>query len=766
MSERIVLKKKSLIAKFEGYQGYSAFRFLYDEDPVVGSWGGVPGFMSEWHPDCDPDCLVTLDFQNDGRDELVVAYDGDPYLYLHFAENYVWKHYRLNPSLGEGSEVAMLLAGDFDGDGRDELLVRLKNNAKAFLFDIESNILFLGYHRVQLAEIDNAFPSDGTVRWVITGDFDGDGADEFLVCYSDSKNIKGWKYNASSGNVSSLPTLNVPSLLLGNAGDGLKWFAADLDGDGKTEVGFQGGKTVVHHIHSDPWIYTENTPDNTLHVFRLNGSSWEAGDVLTLDDVPRFLVTGDFNADGIDELAVNTKANDHFRLYQLIRGQSAIMWDSPSTELDPIQGSRPTPRHVLVGDINADGIEELIINFTSDDHFHAYQYFQRFEGVGEARHLEEWRSLGMLDPITSGRPRPLRALLADFNGDSFLAERIPAEGLTTSFATQLVGIVKAPPKQDGMPQGKLKAIYKSEETTSVSAKVSVSSCWALEEGVSVIEDKTFGAGITARVKAVEGSTQTTAQEVTFTHQVEADMQDCCIHLRIPYRAEEYRILSPANSRHNSDGTERHIAIFRPEGLPTLIDLPGAAFVPPANAPHSLQELNASRIVKSLTEAASLLIGGYDARMGSVSFKDTTTEEQTSSLSTGVATQLTAAGVTLKGDYQLSKSETSTVCVQEKTTVTVQYAGLPDPLPNEKQYELQSLVYFSADGGHFVFDHVVPLYRFRFVRNTNTKEVHVDGCSWIKEINPEHVQSFATLEEALADPEYDGCYYCLRAYHRK
>jgi hypothetical protein len=153
-------------------------------------------------------------------------------------------------------------------------------------------------------------------------------------------------------------------------------------------------------------------------------------------------------------------------------------------------------------------------------------------------------------------------------------------------------------------------------------------------------------------------------------------------------------------------------------------------------------------------------------MGSVSFKDTTTEEQTSSLSTGVATQLTAAGVTLKGDYQLSKSETSTVCVQEKTTVTVQYAGLPDPLPNEKQYELQSLVYFSADGGHFVFDHVVPLYRFRFVRNTNTKEVHVDGCSWIKEINPEHVQSFATLEEALADPEYDGCYYCLRAYHRK
>ena len=95
-------------------------------------------------------------------------------------------------------------------------------------------------------------------------------------------------------------------------------------------------------------------------------SCWETGQALSaqpttslLGDVPQFAAVGDFNGDGLQDLAV---ANDTSSDVSILLGNGAGGFSAPTNV-----GAGGNPKWVAVGDFNGDGLQDLAVaNFGSD----------------------------------------------------------------------------------------------------------------------------------------------------------------------------------------------------------------------------------------------------------------------------------------------------------------------------------------------------------------------------------------------------------------
>lgn len=183
-------------------------------------------------------------------------------------------------------------AGDFDGDGRDDLLVHNDNGTMIY--------------RSDGAQLDVVFSSLAVFKWAFragdkfyVGDFDGDGKDEAAV------------FNGSDW---AMPYLG---LLAGDGSDGLlaiarydgelpgwqlrehdTFFVADLDGDGRQDLFvFNGADWPAPRLGM---LRSTGTGLTAATTYDTNLPGW------AMRPNDRFLV-GDFDGDGSDDLwAVNT----------------------------------------------------------------------------------------------------------------------------------------------------------------------------------------------------------------------------------------------------------------------------------------------------------------------------------------------------------------------------------------------------------------------------------------------------------------------------
>lgn len=51
------------------------------------------------------------------------------------------------------------------------------------------------------------------------------------------------------------------------------------------------------------------------------------------------------------------------------------------------------------------------------------------------------------------------------------------------------------------------------------------------------------------------------------------------------------------------------------------------------------------------------------------------------------------------------------------------------------------------------------FDFNYIGNSSTKELHIPQCSWVDNINKDHLEEFFTVSEAISQG-YNGCAYCL------
>ncbi|MFC9178929.1 MULTISPECIES: FG-GAP-like repeat-containing protein [Streptomyces] len=197
-------------------------------------------------------------------------------------------------------------AGDFDGDGRDDMAVWSANTktgvTKLFTFTSKPNGTFNTPFESWTAPAGSWARSSTKF---VTGDFNGDGREELSVFYKQgTQGVKAYVFGTLPNGGFSAP--------------GLPWWestawhwenatpqAGDFDGDGHDDV-------LVWYSYDDGADRT-----STMLFEKVDGKNKFGSAKVTLDgaktyDVARMqMVTGDYNGDGRDDLAVMTHRADN-----------------------------------------------------------------------------------------------------------------------------------------------------------------------------------------------------------------------------------------------------------------------------------------------------------------------------------------------------------------------------------------------------------------------------------------------------------------------
>ena len=308
----------------------------------------------------------------------------------------------LDDALGEA-----LAAGDFDGDGADDLAIGVPGEGIGATFQAGAVMILYGRHGVGLQTVGQGTwhqdtagvlgvnaNSDRFGSALVVGDFDGDDLDDLAIGGPDGGDQRGavWVLYGTQG--VGLTTgghqqwTQDSSGVLGTAENndlfGLALAAGDLDGDGYDDLAVsaaweeiqsadQGG--VVHILYGGSGGLSAT--DNQLWWQGSNGLPEAAEDF----DLFGFkLSSADFDGDGYGDLAIAASGEDYndvedagvvIVMYGASSGLSASgsqLWhqDVPGVEDEAEQFDR-LGRSLSAGDFNADGFADLVMGLPHED---------------------------------------------------------------------------------------------------------------------------------------------------------------------------------------------------------------------------------------------------------------------------------------------------------------------------------------------------------------------------------------------------------------
>ncbi len=264
--------------------------------------------------------IVSGDFNGDGVPDFAIGTSSGVLVFLGTGTG--------GFTAGAGSPIAVgaLAIGDFDGDGVQDLAgVTSGSNSVTVLLGNGAG----GF----AASTGSPFVVGTNPSSMVVGDFNGDGIQDLGVA------------NAGSSNV---------TVLLGNGAGGFTAAAS-----GPFSVGSSPESIVAADFNGDGVldIATANLGGNNLTVLLGNGSggfTQGPGSPFNLGTLVA-VALGDFNGDGISDLAAVNIANGHV----------AILLGTSSGGFNSAPGSPfavpPNPNSVAVGDFNGDGIQDLAV---------------------------------------------------------------------------------------------------------------------------------------------------------------------------------------------------------------------------------------------------------------------------------------------------------------------------------------------------------------------------------------------------------------------
>ncbi|MCU0568438.1 MAG: alpha/beta fold hydrolase [Oculatellaceae cyanobacterium Prado106] len=281
--------------------------------------------------------------------------------------------------------VKLVVAGDFDRDGRQELVVvpdttgTAGNDLWAMKFDptarrwVHMSLIAGLTADINCDDVPGVVPTRFGVKFAVAGDFDGDGQQELVVVPDTtgtaSNDLWAMKFNptarhwfhmsqiaghpfAADINCDDVPGVSPTTF-------GVKFVVAgDFDGDGQQELVVVPDTTGT--ASNDLWAMKfDPTARRWVHMSQIAGHPFAAD--INCDDVPgvvptrfgvKFLVAGDFDGDGRQELVVvpdttGTAGND---LWAMKFDPTARRW----VHMSQIAG------HPFAADINCDDVPGVV----------------------------------------------------------------------------------------------------------------------------------------------------------------------------------------------------------------------------------------------------------------------------------------------------------------------------------------------------------------------------------------------------------------------
>jgi len=326
--------RDDLIFTWEHYGENRLFRGNAD-----GSFtdGGIP--IESHAINSFPDNSLVGDFNGDGRDDLIFTWEhyGENRLFLgNAAGGFDYMGFQITPT-SINSHPDHTLVGDFNGDGRSDLMVTWEHYGenRLFLGNAGGGFDYVGFQIAPTAI--NSHPTQ-----TLVGDFNGDGRDDMFF---------SWSHYGEN------------RLFLGTAGGSFTYVGAQID---PTAINSHPDRTLVGDFNGDgrdDLIFTWSQNGDKRLFFGTAGGGFDYSSAYTvpgdLNNSPDRVLIGDYDGNGSDDLILTWNDSGLVRYFSCI--DNAFREVTGYIDADWIL----TSEHVLVGDYNGDGTTDV---FSADSH--------------------------------------------------------------------------------------------------------------------------------------------------------------------------------------------------------------------------------------------------------------------------------------------------------------------------------------------------------------------------------------------------------------
>jgi hypothetical protein len=327
---------------------FQRMKFGYDGDGICPGDGINPGFWLDQYED-----VFMGDFNGDGRTDLLVRSRATLYSAIYLSNGDGTFSVRnlgiqlVTPGfyLDQYEDVYV---GDFNGDGRDDLFVRNRASHNSGIYLSNGN----GSFTVKNFGVQIVTPEFCLDQYedVYVGDFNGDHKTDLLVRNRASQNSGIYLSNGDgSFSVKSFGVgLVTPGFTLNGDED---VYQGDYNGDGKTD------------------LLVRNKRFHNIEMYMSNGDGTFAANINCVEMITTgFLLNydedvyqGDFNGDGRTDLLMRNRVNHKSGIY-LSNGDGSFLEKNYGVELATPGFWLDSNELVHVGDFNGDGKTDLIIS--------------------------------------------------------------------------------------------------------------------------------------------------------------------------------------------------------------------------------------------------------------------------------------------------------------------------------------------------------------------------------------------------------------------